>query len=240
MDNNHISSQANDATSAAGAHTAWPKRTPTPVTIYVDGSSYFAGTRRECGAVGVHVACDTLQHLSFGKCICKRKGQVITNQAMQLEALKQGLMLVACLARDTGEEEQASDADAVPCEGRALSSAPTTSKWAAFECVTGSAYVMKFLHRWCPIWERTGWVTKNKQPVKNATVLSELLALYQSMPGVGVRHWEAAADAPCGSADRPGHGRACELAAAAAYEGSRIGCHISRGMHISSLELLGF
>ncbi len=220
-----------------------------PVRVFTEGACFFSGTRRECGAVGVYVSDPGLQQHSRARF---SRGRNITNQSMQLEAVKQGLAMVAELQRM--QEQRGGGAR-------------------KYECVTSSAYVIKFLHKWSVIWERTGWVTKNKQDVKNAAVLKELLGLANQLPGTTVVHWcrtraepdsaldcmelvPQLTDSTGGSTDgsedhdvydmhathdayHAGHAHAVDLAEMAAHEGGRIGCRIARGLHVTSGDVLG-
>ncbi len=223
------------------------------VRVFTEGACFFSGTRRECGALGVYVSGPSLQSYSRARFV---RGHGITNQSMQLEAVKQGLTVIAELQHSREQQGLA------PIQ---------------YQCVTSSAYVIKFLYKWSVIWERTGWMTKNKQDVKNALVLRDLLDLSKRLSNMTVIHWarvgaagratgpsdegdEAgcddaglAGDAGCAGDDggggdcgdgevasecKHGHRRAMELAAHAAHEGGRIGCRIARGLHLTAASHL--
>jgi ribonuclease HI len=169
------------------------------IMVFANGACYFSGTRRMCGAYGINIG-EGDEHPENVGCFTHAPG--ITNQSMQLLAVQAALRV---LQRLTGASQQ------------------------NVVCVTSSAYFVKFVQKWSVIWERTGWTTKSREPVKNIAVLQELLRLIrETKTSIELRSIDTCA----------GLQKARALADAAAAEGGRVGCRIRR-CNVNSCDLLG-
>lgn len=165
--------------------------------VYTEGACFFAGTRRECGAYAYHIPDDTSpsqQPMQYAAC-SQRPG--LTNQHMQVTAAIQGIQALARLVVARGSNASPS-----------------------LQCVTTSLYVVKVVNEWAALWSKTGWVTKTKQPVKNADMLRELVRTVQEH-AVEVRASQAA--------DATMTLHAADLVASAAEHYARSGCTFLRG-----------
>lgn len=102
-----------------------------------------------------------------------------------------------------------------------LSTSSSSTHPTLIVCITSSLYVVKVINEWASLWERTGWITKTKHPVKNSNLLKALVAevLQHEV------HVRATTNEP---GDVEGTRLATSFAACAASQGGRVGCRFSR------------
>ena len=120
------------------------------IHVYTDGGVYHPGTRRSCGAYAYYIP-----SLPSGRGRFLRGADAavpLTNQMMHVLAACEGIQAALAI--------------------------PSTTPH-AIECMTSSLYVIKVVNEWASLWERTGWVTKAKQSVKNSALLRRLITLVQ-------------------------------------------------------------
>lgn len=133
---------------------------------------------------------------------------------MQVTAAIQGIQALAqVVARSRSNSPRATEA----------TEATDSDDDAALECVTTSLYVVKVVNEWAALWSRTGWMTKTRQPVKNADLLRELVRTVQEH-AVHVR-----ASSPTDAVDAAKTLHAADLVASAARQYARSGCTFVRG-----------
>ena len=189
-------------------------------SVYADGACFNAGTRHQLGGIGVFVEDDHPSNM--GRCI--RDGK-ITNQIMELSAACAGLRVLRDLGlRDLGLR---------------------AGTGAGCVLYTDSIYVCNCINKWSPTWVRNGWRTKNKTPVLNSDVLSEMVALVDATNARIVRVLRhdryPGGDDPStparSAAHRAGNLAAETLAARAAAEGARSACRIRSAAGINTTEL---
>lgn len=82
----------------------------------------------------------------------------------------------------------------------------------AVELHTDSSYLRDGITKWVHGWQRNGWKTAGKDPVKNQDLWRELLAALERHAPAGGIHWRWTR----GHAGDPGNERADQLAGAAA------------------------
>jgi ribonuclease HI len=175
--------------------------------VWVDGAVFNAGTRRQVGAYGVYVEDGHEENAASFVRHVDTPPHKMTNQYMELYAAHAGMQAAARLA----EKHQHQDKDYQSHE-----SAPTV--------YTTSVHVVNCINKWAPIWERTGYVTKNKRPVQHTDMLRAIRTLQKVCNGRFVCTRTLGNDARHGHH----HRQASLLAAQAAAEGGRIGCSKQR------------
>lgn len=198
-----------------------------------------------CGAYGLYISEGHPENIG-----CFSHGPGITNQSMQLLAINAALKVLKKLSSssNTGEPPTfaiaSSNSNVVDngCDAIYAAAADDADYDPQHEqqheqheqheqpvCVTSSAYFVKFIEKWSGIWEKTGWVTKSHEPVKNMDTLRNLLYMVQDTGAkIELQNMDAS------------HGlqKAKRLADEAAVEGGRIGCRI-RNCSIKSTDLIG-
>lgn len=182
-------------------------------SVYTEGACFYAGTRRECGAYAYYIPANTAATstlIPFQLAACSQHPGT-TNQHMQVTAAIQGIQALA-RARSNSRAFDGSGPDA-----------DTAVAADALECVTTSLYVVKVVNEWAALWSKTGWMTKTRQPVKNAEILRELVRTVQQH-AVQVR-----ASLPTDAVDIAMTLRAADLVASAANHYARSGCTFVRG-----------
>jgi ribonuclease HI len=92
----------------------------------------------------------------------------------------------------------------------AISALEALSRPGTVQLYTDSRYVLDGITKWLPNWERRGWLTAAKQPVKNVDLWQRLVAAKQ--PHEITWHWVK------GHNGDPGNERADELARQGASE----------------------
>jgi ribonuclease HI len=209
-------------------------------SVYADGACFNAGTRHQLGGIGVFVEDDHPSNM--GRCI--RDGK-ITNQIMELSAACAGLRVLRDLGlRDLGLRDLGlRDLGLRDLGLRDLGLRAGTG--AGCVLYTDSIYVCNCINKWSPTWVRNGWRTKNKTPVLNSDVLSEMVALVDATNARIVRVLRhdryPGGDDPStparSAAHRAGNLAAETLAARAAAEGARSACRIRSAAGINTTEL---
>jgi ribonuclease HI len=95
----------------------------------------------------------------------------------------------------------------------AIRALETLTRPSTVELYTDSRYVLDGITKWLPNWERRGWQTASKQPVKNVDLWQRLVAAMQ--PHQVNWHWVK------GHNGDPGNERADELAREGITESAR-------------------
>lgn len=163
------------------------------VEVWVDGAVYNAGTRMQVGALGIFVADAHPENKSiFVHDVCTPPFK-LTNQYMELCAARAGLETAVRIIDMLGHKLH-----------------PTV--------YTTSVHVINCMTNWVNIWERTGYVTKNKRPVQHTDFIRNLRRLQQASGGQFVRI------NPTNDHHGRNHSSAVQLAAQAAADGGRVGC----------------
>lgn len=179
------------------------------VEVWVDGAVYNAGTRREVGACGVFVA--SSHPCNKGSFVHKVATPPfkLTNQYMELHAAHAGLEV------------------AMNIMSNQVANAPPT-------VYTTSVHVINCMTKWVSIWERTGYITKNKRPVQHTDFIRSIRQLQNASGGQFVRILIEKNGGPSEHTTEPAperesvhernHRQAVLLASQAAADGGRIGC----------------
>lgn len=123
-------------------------------SVYTEGKSYFAGTKRACGAYAVYAPDSRLDTPPAIIAKYVRAERDMTSLDMQLRAAAEGVIMI----RDS-------------MGGRGV-------------CYTTSPFITRALANWVPIWRRTGWRTKAGEPVKHRELIEALAGLQTESIGV--------------------------------------------------------
>ncbi len=194
-------------------------------SVYTEGACFYAGTRRECGAFAYYIPPNTVSTspsssaVPFHIAACSQRPGA-TNQHMQVTAAIQGIQALAQIVAHARSNARTFDPGTAANVGVGVG---VDVDAAALECVTTSLYVVKVVNEWAALWSKTGWMTKTKQPVKNAVILRELVQTVQEN-AVKVR-----ASLPTDLVDSAMTLRAADLVASAAKHYARSGCTFVRG-----------
>ncbi len=103
--------------------------------------------------------------------------RVTTNNRMELTAVCRGLEALVRAAGNSGVAALSGSAGSAAGGGAEAALPPGT-----IGVYTDSQYVQKGITQWIASWERNGWMTAGKEPVKNKDLWIELRKLSRSLP----------------------------------------------------------
>ena len=137
------------------------------ITLYTDGSCINNGKRNSLGGCGIYIDTNASfikkNQISFKfSSICVN--EKATNQKTELLAIAIALKLVK----------------------KVTNKYPNLN--VKFTIITDSLYSLKCTTEWIKKWEANGWITSNKNPVKNQTLLKAIHKLSKDLPMVTFKH----------------------------------------------------